>query len=73
MLVTLGILSLRHNDTTHLLPMKHLTDTSLTLILFITERHHDIIATGHRSFLDTCQDGGEIIVRELRHDNTNDL
>ena len=72
-LVALCILSLRHDDTTHFLPEKHLADAGLALILFSTQCHHDVITASHGRLFDTCQDAGEIVVCKLWHDDTDNL
>ena len=35
-------------------------------------RHHNIIPARHGSLLNACQNAGEIVVRELGHDDTDD-
>ena len=70
--VVLGVLRLRHDDTTDLVTMEVLTDPHLTFMLLPTQGHHDPITTGGCSLLNACQDRREIIVRELRYDDTDD-
>ena len=57
MIIVLGVFGLRHNDPTNLVAQEIFTDTDFALILFATQSHHDTIATGSRSLLNTCQDG----------------
>ena len=39
-------------------------------MLLSTEGYHNPVSTGSSSFLDTCQDRREIIMGELRYDDT---
>ena len=70
--VVLGVLRLRHDDTTDLVTMEVLTDPHLTLMLFSTQRNHNPVTTGSGCLLNASQNRREIIMRELRHDDTDD-
>ena len=73
MIIALGVLRLRDDDATDLLPMEHLTDAGLAFKLLVTQRYHDVVAMRHSRLLNTCQNGRKIIVGKLWHDDTNHL
>ena len=70
--IVLGVLGLRHDDAAHLRAEEVLADAHLALVLLATQCHHDTEAPGFRRLLDTCQDRGEVIMGELRHDDADD-
>ena len=70
MIVFLGVLRLRDNNTAYLVLEKRLTNSHLSLIVLTTLCHHDTIATGRGFLLNTSQHGGEIKMSEFRDDDT---
>ena len=72
-IVLLRILSLGDNDATHFVFVKRLADTHLAVILLVTLRHHDAIATCRSLFFNACQHRREIEVCEFWDDDPYDL
>ena len=71
MFIATSVLSLRDDDATHFLAMKHLADACLALVLFVTQCHHNIIPARDSRLLYACENTREVVVRELWYDDSN--
>ena len=73
MVVSLGVLGLRHDDATHLILIEVITDGYFLFISLIALRHHHTIATSTCLFLDARKHRHKVIMDELWHDDSYHL
>ena len=73
MVVSLGVLGLRHDDATHLILIEVITDGYFLIISLIALRHHHTIATSTCLFLDARKHRHKVIMDELWHDDSYHL
>ena len=71
--VVLRLLSLRHDYAAHLVSLEHLAQLHFALVLLARGGGDDAVATFRRSVLNAVENGGEIIMCELGHDDTKHL
>ena len=68
-----GVLGLRHDDAADTVLQERLTDAAFALVALIALRHHDAVTADDGLLLDAGENGREVVVRNLRDDDADDL